>query len=151
MTRTLLLAAFLPLSAFAQLQLFQYDGTTEKAVGQVYDAGTAAVGESSETRFRVHNAGQASLPLTSLSVARAGLVEFRVVFLPTGPGNYSATLQVNTISVLLRGTASAGAVLSSGQTPLSSGATIDFGKAVTGTTLTQSLTLTNPSSTPITI
>src|SRR5437016_4060360 len=142
MTRTLLLAGFLPLSAFAQLQLFQYDGTTEKAVGQVYDAGTAAVGESSETRFRVHNAGQASLPLTSLSVAgagfkissqptlpyvlaRAAVVEFRVVFSPTAAGSYSATLQVNTINVLLRGTASAGAVLSSGQTSLSSGATID--------------------------
>jgi P pilus assembly chaperone PapD len=169
--RTLFLAAFLPLSALAQLQLFQFDGTTERPVGAIYDMGSAAPAGNIETRFRVRNSGVASVTLTNLSVAGASfsfsskpslpyivapasLVDFKILFSPASTGSYTGTLLVNALAVTLRGTtgtAVAGAVLSLGQTLLADGATIDFGKTLTGTSVTQSLTLTNPSSAPITI
>ena len=71
MIRTLLLATLLPLSALAQLQLFQFDGTTEKAVGQLYDVGTGAPGDNIETRFRVRNAGSGPVTIQNLSIAGA--------------------------------------------------------------------------------
>ena len=168
MMRTFFLALMLPAGALAQLQLFQYDGATEKAVGQTYDAGAAPSGDSIETRFRVRNPGKASVSLTALSVAGAGFklasqpslpyvipasgfVDFSVLFSAASQGSYSATLQVNTINVVLRATATPAAILSLGQTALSPGATIDFGKAFMGSVATQTLTLTNPSTAPLTV
>jgi hypothetical protein len=155
-------------SAVVQLQLFQFDGTTERPVGQLYDVGTAAPGDNIETRFRVRNPGVASVSLTNLSaagtsfrlsaqpslpyiIAPSSFADFKVMFSPTDPGSYSANLLVNTVSVSLHGTAVAGAVLTLGPTTLTAGALIDFGQTEPGTSLPLTLTLSNPSSTSVSI
>ncbi len=169
-----LIARFLPLAvlmcapAFAQLQLLQFDGTTETPLGQIYQVANAAPGDNIETRFRVRNFGAGSININNLSTVGAGFrissqpslpyilapgtfVEFKVLFSPTATGSYSANLLVNTISVTLRGTAIATAVLLNGPTALLAGSTINFGTTEPGTTLTQTLTLSNPSSESITV
>lgn len=169
-----MIARFLPLGAllcapvFAQLQLLQFDGATETPLSQLYQVPNAAPGDNIETRFHVRNFGAGSVSVTNLSVsgvafrissqpslpyilAPGAFVEFKVVFAPVATGSYNANLLINTISITLRGTVLATAVLSSGSAPLTAGATINFGTTEPGTTLTQTLTLSNPSSGSITV
>ena len=166
--RLLPLAVLLCSPAFAQLQLLQFDGTTETPVTQIYQLANAAPGDNIETRFRVRNFGAASININNLSVAGTGFkissqpslpyilapgafVEFRILFSPAATGSYSANLLVNTISVTLRGSAIATAVLLNGPTALPAGSTINFGTTEPGTTLTQILTLSNPSPGSVTV
>ncbi len=166
--RLLLLSALLYAPAFCQLQLLQFDGVTETPVSQLYQLPNAAPGDNIETRFHVRNFGAGSVNITSLSVTGAGFrlssqpslpyilapgafLEFKVAFTPSATGSYSANLLVNTISVTLRGTVVATAVLSNGSTPLIAGATINFGSTEPGTLLTQTFSLSNPSSAAITV
>ena len=166
--RLLPLLVFLCAPAFAQLQLLQFDGTTETPVSQIYQIVNAAPGDNIETRFRVRNFGAGSININNLSatgvsfrissqpslpyiLAPGAFVEFRVLFSPTATGSYSANLLVNTISVTLRGTAIAAAALLNGSLALPAGSTINLGTTEPGTTLTQTLTLSNPSSGSITV
>ena len=127
--RLLPLAVFLCAPAFAQLQLLQFDGSTETPVSQIYQLANAAPGDNIETRFHVRNFGAGSVNITNLTakgdgfrissqpslpniIAPGAFVEFKVLFSPTGTGSYSANLLVNTISVTLRGTVLATAALS---------------------------------------
>ncbi len=166
--RLLPLAVLLCAPAFAQLQLLQFDGSTETPVTQIYQLANVAPGDNIETRFRVRDFGAGSININNLSVAGVGFrissqpslpyilapgafVEFKVLFSPTGTGSYSANLLVNTISVTLRGTVLATAVLSNGPTALPAGSTVNFGTTEPGTTLTQTLTLSNASAVSVTV
>ena len=134
----------LPLCAFGQLQLTEYDGTTANP-GQagLSRVGSVAPGDTlTPIRFRVYNesgtgaasftslpfAGQgfsivsASAPSLPYVIAPGAFASFSVAFSPTGVGSYSANLLVNSIAVTLSlGSATASATLWLGQTPLSAG------------------------------
>jgi len=167
--RVLLFASLLPLSALAQLQVFQFDGTNETSVGAVVNVGTASPGDSLETRFRVRNIGSSAAVLQTLSLAGTGFLfssapslpytiapydgsadseaEFRVTFNPTSVASYSAFLVVNTINIILDGTGTPSAVLTlaGSNVPLADGAIIDFGQVASGKTKLLTFELSNPS------
>ncbi len=103
--RTLLFALLLPLSALAQIQVFELNGTTQTPVGSSLPFGAAAPGDTIEIQFRVHNAGSQSVPLAvSLSGDGAFTIQcipspyvppvaesaFCVDFTPTAWGSYAA-------------------------------------------------------------
>ncbi len=165
-----ILLAFLLLlpSAFAQLQLFTFDGTSEHPIGLAYDLGTAAVGDAKNVRLRVRNTGDVSVPLQTIAVAGPGFsifsrpspgyilaptaaADFQVQFLPAALGSYSASLTVNTLDIVLRGSASAAAILSLDQTPLLSGAKVDFGRILRGGSSLKTFSLSNTTTVPITV
>ena len=166
--RPWLLAALslLPLPATAQIQVFEYNGTTETPVGGLYNVGSATPGDTLETRFRVRNTGTGPATFLTLSLAGTGFqiaaapslpyiiapgseAEFDVNFAPTIIGTYSAFMLVNTLNITLQGKAAPAAVLSlvGGNTPLAAGATVNFGSVTTGGSKQQSFTLSNPGST----
>jgi hypothetical protein len=168
MKRLLLLASLLPMCGFAQLQVMLFDGTTDKPIDRILEIGNAAPGDTLETRFHVRNAGPAALIFQTLAVAGASFkissapslpstiapsnaAEFRVAFTPVGPGNYSASLQVNSTVITLRGISTAQAALLQNQTTLAANATVDFGKLERGQSATLSFTLSNPSASPVSV
>lgn len=168
--RTLLLASLLPLAGFAQIQLFQFDGTSENPVGSTFDVGSAAPGDTLVTRIRVRNTGTGPATFETLSLAGVGFqistapilpyilapdseAEFRVAFSPPVTGSYSASLAVNSINVALRGTAveQASVMLAGGHTPLIAGSVVDFGSVARGTSQLQGFMLLNATSANITV
>jgi hypothetical protein len=174
MLRGLLVAALLPLSALAQLQVFEFDGTNDRPVGAVLNVGTTGPGSMIETRFHVRNTGTGPAIFQTLSLAGDGFTilsapslpytlapytnlaseaEVDIDFSPTIVASYSATLLVNTISVVLTGTAVPSAVvtLANGNTPLGAGATVNFGSVDVGTTATQGFLLSNTGSSNINV
>ncbi len=144
--RALLFLSLLPLSALAQIQLVQFDGTNENAVGTTFNVGTTGPGTTIETRFRVFNMGTGPATLQALSLAGAGFqisnapslpyiiapgseTEFDVAFSPQVTGSYSAFLSVNSINVTLTGTSTpqASLMLAGSATPLMAGTVVNFG------------------------
>jgi hypothetical protein len=172
--RALLFAVLLPLSGLAQLQVFQFDGTNDTAVGTLVNVGTAAPGDTIEARFHVRNmgAGPASLATLGLSgdgftfvstpslpyilapyVGPASEAEFDIDFSPTTTGSFSAFLAVNTLQIVLQGTsqASATVTLSGSQSTLSAGAAVDFGEVAVGHSHAQAFLLSNTTSSSLTV
>jgi hypothetical protein len=172
--RLLLFVALLPLSALAQIQVYEYDGTNDTPVGPVVNVGTAAPGDTIVARFHVRNNGNGPIVLQTLSLAGDGFTiaaapslpftlapyvgpaseaEIDIDFSPTIIASYSATLLINTTSVVLTGTAAPSAVvtLASSNTPLSAGAVVDFGSAAVGTSKTQGFVLSNSGSANISV
>lgn len=173
--RVLLFAALGPLSALAQLQVFQFDGTNETAVGSLFNVGSASPGDSLQTRFRVRNVGTGPATLTALGLAGDGFsfsnvpslpyiiapytgsavseVEFDVAFSPPGIASYSANLQVNTIQIILLGTGTQAAVLTlaGSNIPLAAGAIIDFGSVASGGNKLLTFNLSNPGSAAVSV
>ena len=160
----------LPLPAMAQIQVFMFNGTTETSVGSLFNVGSAATGSTLETRFRVRNQGagpatfqnlslagtgfqlvSASVPTLPYIIAPGNFAEFRVDFMPTSIATYSAFMAVNTTNVTLQGNGVAGASIAGTQGPLVTGAAIDFGSVTVGSSKVQSVTLSNPNSTPVTV
>ncbi|MEJ7608819.1 MAG: choice-of-anchor D domain-containing protein [Bryobacteraceae bacterium] len=138
-------ALFLPCLAIAQLQLYVAPQGSEVAVSGVYDLGATSVGERLDTRFRIRNAGQVAANLTSLSIAGSGFtlfgqpslphivapgtnVDFTVRFSPANFGAYSANIAVNGLALLVRASATAGAILEANGSAINSGETVDFGR-----------------------
>jgi Abnormal spindle-like microcephaly-assoc'd, ASPM-SPD-2-Hydin len=161
-----LLVALPPLSALAQLQVYEVNGTTDTPVGPLFNVGTAAPGDTIETHFRVLNMGDGPASLTELklsgdgftiasqpslpcslspSVGLASECDFDVDFSATTIASYSATLAVNTISIVLQATVAQLAVVTVGSstTPLVAGATVNFGSVDVGSKKTQGFLLTN--------
>ena len=122
--RILLFASLLPLSALAQLQVFEFDGTTDTAVGSLVNVGAVAPGDTLETRFHVRNVGAGPATLSTLALAGDGFLivsapslpyilapyvgpaseaEFDIDFSPTTTGSFSAFVAVNSISIALQG------------------------------------------------
>jgi Abnormal spindle-like microcephaly-assoc'd, ASPM-SPD-2-Hydin len=170
--RILLFASLLPLSALAQLQVFQFDGTNYAPVGPIFDVGTVAPGDTLETRFRLRNTSSAPIVLQTLSLAGEGFsiqsapslpytlapyagpaseAEIDTDFSPTFAASYSASLAINNVNIVLEGAAVPSAVvtLAGSNTPLSAGATVGFGSVPVGSTQTQGFVLTNPGSAAI--
>lgn len=172
--RCALFALLVPLAATAQIQVFEFDGTNYTAVSGLFNIGTVSPGDTIETRFRVRNTGAAATLLTNIDVNGEGFAisakpslpytlapyvgptseaEFRVTFNPSGIGSYPAFLAVNTLNMFLQGISVAGAsvALAGSKTPLIAGSTIDFGSVSVGSSQTQGFTLSNPSSTSISV
>jgi hypothetical protein len=166
----LALALLLPAASVAQLQLSQFDGVSEHPVVAVDELGKVSTGDVLEARFHVRNLGSASAVIAVLSVdgtafslsaapslgyilAPGAFVEFRIAFAPANFGFYSATLLVNTISVILRGTAVQVAQLSveTSAAPLFAGAAIDFGNVERGSSRLLKFSLSNPSAASISV
>ncbi len=172
--RTLLFSLLLPLSALAQLQVFQFDGTNDTPVSSLVKVGTAAPGDTLKTRFHVRNIGAAPASFTNLGLSGQGFTivtapslpyilapyvglaseaEFDVDFSPSNTGSFSAFLGVNSINLVLQGisAASVAIMLSGSQTPLSAGAVVDFGSGPVGAPLTKTFLFFNSSSTNLTV
>ena len=172
--RLLLCASLLPLSALAQLQVFQFDGTNYTPVSTVVNIGTAAPGDTIISRFRVRNMTSAPVVLQTITLAGEGFsiqsspslpytlppyvgptseAEIDTNFSPTIIASYSATLAINSTSIILQGTAAPTATLSlSGSTtPLPAGATVNFGSVAVGSKQTQGFLLSNTGTASITI
>jgi len=173
--KILLLAALIPLSAPAQLQVFLFDGTNETPVGSVVNVGTVTPGDTVITRFRVRNIGSTSEVLSTLSLSGSGFsisaapslpytiapytgsaaseAEFKVAFSPADVLTYDAFLAVNTINVILQGAGAPSAVLTlAGSTiPLASGSIIDFGSVTANNSKSQTFVLSNPGNVNVTV
>jgi hypothetical protein len=167
-SRALLFFTLIPLSGFAQIQVFTLNGSTLTAVGSSLSFGTAAPGDTIEIQFRVQSASRKDVPLTvKLSSDGAFVIQclaapyvppdaesaFCVDFSPTAAGSFTATLAVNAIDISLTGTAVAGAAvtLSGSTTPLSYGATINFGSVTTGQTQSETFIFSNSSNASLTV
>jgi len=165
--RTLLFITLLPLAALAQIQVFVLNGTTLTAVGSTLSVGSAALGDTIQTQFRVKNTGTQQAPL-SVSLAGDGFSiqclpapyvppgeesAFCVNFTPSIIGSYSAILQVNTIQITLTGNAAAAPALTltGTTTPLGAGGIVNFGSVVMNQTASQSFVLSNSYSSPLTV
>lgn len=163
MRRAVLISAALPLLATAQLQLFTFDGTNEKAVSAITDIGDVPSGDTREIRFRARNSGSSAILLQSVSISGQGFTissapslpftiaptnftEIRVRFSPTGVGSYSATLSANSLQTLLRATVSPSATVTLADgTVLASGGSIDFGRVQKGQTVSRTVKIANGS------
>ena len=85
-----------------------------------------------------------SLPYTLAPyVGLASEAEIDVDFTPTIAASYSATLVVNTISIVLVSAPTAAVTLADGNTALNTGATVDFGSVAVGSTKTLGFLLSN--------
>ncbi len=169
MRRLLLLCAALPLAASAQLQLFVFDGTAEKAVSGVTDYGAVALGDTRELRFRARNNTNTAIALQTISLAGEGFTissapslpfvvaptnftEIRIRFGGSLVATYSATFMVNQVQCLLRASVVAAASISQpGSGTLTTGSTIDFGRVQKGQAATRDLQLSNATTLPLTI
>lgn len=178
MIRLVLLAMAFPLFSLAQLQLYLFDGTNETPIGTSYNAGTAAPGDTLEIRFRVRNLSTAAVTLGIIQFCPASLTQcgisqngfsieaapslpyilapgapadFRTAFHPSQTGSYKATLEVNNLTVVVSGTAAPSATLyvAGSSTPLSEGATIDFGSVLRGSSKSQGFLLSNMGATTL--
>ena len=160
--RLFLLAVALPLASFGQLQLYLFDGTNETPLGLTYDAGTAAPGDTLETRFRVRNMSIGAINLQAITVAGLGFnlaaapslpytlapgaaADFRTAFNPATAGAYTAILLVNNLSLTIHATAAATASLYVGDAPLPllAGSSINFGSIESGSSRLIGLRLVN--------
>ena len=164
--RLVLLASFLPLSALAQLQVFEFNGTTDTPVAGTLNVGTASAGATIQIQLHVRNAGDGPAVLQTIVVAGAGFTiaaapslpytlapytglaseaTIEINFSPTIVASYSATLIVNTIDMILEGAAEPAIVVTVGSstTPLSAGGTVNFGSADVGSAATESFFLLN--------
>jgi hypothetical protein len=167
MPRLILTLGLLQLGAWAQLQFFHFDGTTDTPVTGLYDAGTAATCDKLVVRFHVRNVTTQDISVlinvagTGFTFAVNGLnpskiaaqqqLEFDVSFTPATTAAYSATITANSLSASIRATGIAAPCLSFGQTQLSAGAAADFGQVEWGSSLQKTFTLTNPSNTTLTV
>ena len=136
--------------------LLVLNGTTDTPVGSSLSVGTAAPGDTLQTRFHVRNTGSRSgrsharasrakgspshplLPPPYILAPYVGLAseaEFDVDFSPRSSAPSSAFLDVNSISItLLAGKLGRGGrlTLSGSQTPLTAGAVVNFGSVAIG-------------------
>jgi len=174
LTRLLIFATLLPLSALAQLQVFEFDGTNDTAVGSLVNLGAAAPGDTIKTRFHVRNIGAGPAALSTLSLAGQGFsfaavpslpytlapytgpaseVEFDIDFTPSITGSFSAFLAVNSLNIVLQGAAAGGATvsLSGSQTALTAGAVVNFGSVAVGASQSQGFVLSNPANSSLTV
>ena len=172
--RILVFASLLPLSALAQLQVFQFDGTNYTPVGAVANVGSASPGDTLRTRFRVRNMGNGPAILQTLSLSGEGFsiqsapsipytlapyagppseAEIDVAFSPTFPASYSATLAINGTDIVLQGNAAASVslMLAGSNTPLAAGVAVNFGSVAVGSSKTQSFVLSNGGTTSLTV
>ncbi|MBX9600396.1 MAG: choice-of-anchor D domain-containing protein [Bryobacteraceae bacterium] len=165
-------AILLPACAFAQLQLATLEGTQERSVGGTLALGSVAAGDVRETRFRVRNTGVAAVNWTTLRVggdrfalgniptlpyviAPGSFADFSVRFSPALPGSYSASLQVNTINVVLLASSQAAAAIAvrenDARRVLTSGDSVAFPRIVRGGIAARVFELGNPGASAVAV
>jgi hypothetical protein len=140
----------------------------ESPVPGLLDVGAAAPGDFLDTRLRVRNTGTAAATLSVLRISGTGFTvegtpplpflmapgvnaDFRVRFRPAGPGSFSATLQANSTSLLVRGTATAGIALLRDGVRLTNERPIEFGTVTAGERGRIGLLLRNESAQDLTV
>lgn len=168
----LLLLLLIPIAASAQLTLVTWNGTTGTPAGATYNLGSVTEGTSSSVVFRIVNNGTASVAVTTLALSGSG---FTLIGAPSGqpivaPSNfleftvefsapsqttamYSASLQVNTINVILIATTVPGPLLTvlSGPCTASSSVAFSFGSLQNGSSHSCNFSLSNPNPQTLTI
>ncbi|MCL4854581.1 MAG: choice-of-anchor D domain-containing protein, partial [Bryobacteraceae bacterium] len=157
--RLLALLACLPLVGAAQLRVFVVDGEAERELTAQFDMGKADPGDSIEARFRVRNSGVSAETVQILTLGGAGFsfsnrhstpyiiapgffMDFRVKFEPTGPGSYSASLTVNSITAILRASSPPVLTLTAEGVALTTNSPLDFGKVELGSTAARRIVIT---------
>jgi hypothetical protein len=169
MIRFLLLALVLPAAVLGQIQVFTFDGTSEKPLTAITDLGSIPSGDVREVRFRVRNTGATPAtvtatasgvgfelnggPLITLSIAPNNFREFRVRFSAVLPGSYSGMFTAGNTQTLLRATVVTSATVSVVDNMagylLSGGATLQFSRVRRGQTATRELRIANGSPAPL--
>lgn len=147
-----LASLFLLFAALLPGQLLVETPTGFQPVGVSVVLGSSNPGDPLDTRFRGPAAANVQVGGTGFSardILPSG--EFTVRFLPSSEGSFSANLTVGSTSVILRATALASIVVSSGGVALSRGAVVDFGVIEVGLEAEQSLLLENRSSRPLSV
>lgn len=163
-------ALFAPAVLWAQLQVSLIRDGAELPAREVVDLGSVDASDVLEARFRVRNQGQAALavhtvqvngsgfarkdvPALPVTLAAGAALDFSIRFTPSGPGTYGAVLAVNTITIMLRATATAGPVLAleeaRGLIRLSSADAVDFGRTEVGTVASRRFRIENPYAGPV--
>ena len=160
--------------SFGQLQLFRIDAPgSEKPLGTQLDVGKAVAGDLLDTKLRIRNmADETAVTLTRFRVRGVGFtleahpsipyvmapktnVDFYIRFRPPSFGSYSATLDINDVSVLLFGESPASVTLSIEEQgafrTLQTDEPIVFGRVERSKTLTRRFRLDNPGTTSLTV
>jgi hypothetical protein len=159
---------------FGQLQLFRIDAPgSEQPVGAQFDVGKAVAGDLLDTRLRIRNlAEETAITLTRFRVRGVGFtlenhpsipyimapktnVDFRVRFRPPGHGSYSATLEINDLSVLFMGESPAAVTISIEEQgafrALQTDEPVVFGRIERTKSLARRFRLENPGTTSLTV
>jgi hypothetical protein len=169
MMRSVLLALLLPVAVLGQIQVFTFDGNSEKPLTAITDLGSVPTGDLREIRFRVRNVGSGSAavtaavsgvgfelygaPLMPVPIAPNNFREFRVRFSALPPGSYSGMFTAGNTQTLLRATVVTSATVSVVDNMagylLSGGATLQFGRVRRGQSATRELRIANGSAAPL--
>jgi len=152
------------------LELYFPDGQGgEVPVGETIDFGIVSTGDYVDSKLRIRNISESAVmlerfrvkdatssftlrnhPSIPVQVLPGSNVDFRVRFRPTEFGAYSATLQINDISVLLYGRSPESLTLSvleeDGYQTLGSGDVISFGSVERKSWAARSFRIQNPAS-----
>jgi len=158
--KKLLLLALLPIAAEAQLVIYTVSGNTQTVVGSTYQFGQVGLASTSTVQFRVYNTGNAAVSV-NVTLGGAGFIlnsqalpftiepnstlsqtlNFAVAFTPLSTASYSASLQVNSTSIILLGSGVAAPTLAA--TAGCSGSPFNFGSVQAGAASTCAFTLSN--------
>jgi hypothetical protein len=143
--KALWICALLPVAVEAQLVIHAVNGGTETVVGASYNFGQVALNTASNVQFRIYNMGSAPVAVTvflsgagftftspllpytippNSSVTQA--LNITVSFTPTSTASFSASLQINSLSVILMGSGVTAPTLTS-VSGCSSGVPFNFG------------------------
>ena len=166
--KTLLWIVLLPLAARAQLVVYSVSGTTQTSIGSTYSFGQVALNTTSSVQFRVYNTGStaasvnvtlggAGFALTTPALpypippnsTAAQALNFTVAFTPSSTASYSASLQINSISVILVGSGVAAPTVAA--TAGCSGSQFNFGSVRVGATSACAFALSNFNPQPINV
>ncbi|HEU0139288.1 MAG TPA: choice-of-anchor D domain-containing protein, partial [Bryobacteraceae bacterium] len=166
--RLLALLACLPFVGAAQLRVFVVDGEAERELTAQFDMGKTDPGDAIETRFRVRNSGVSAGTVQILTLGGAGFsfsnrpsipyiiapgffMDFRVKFEPTGPGSYSASLTVNSITAILRASSPPVLTLTAEGVVLTTSSPLNFGKVELGSSAARRIVIANNTSGALTL
>jgi hypothetical protein len=166
--RALFLIALLPLAAKAQLVMYAVNGSTETLVTSTYQFGQVALNTTSAQQFRIYNTGISTVSV-NVTLGGAGFaftapplpvsipgnstvgqtLNITVSFTPTSTANYSANLQISSLSVILLGSGIAAPTLSA--TAGCSSGTFNFGTVQVGGSSACAFALSNSNPQAVTV
>ena len=141
-TRLVLILNFCAACFGQQLQFFSFDGTTDTAISSnSFVVSPTGIGAKTVTRIHVRNVGTASVSVPRVSMSGQGFtitstpflpytlasgaqMEVQVTFSPAVAGTYSASMGVNTATLILIGSSTAVGTLTVGGSVVTQ---LDFG------------------------
>ena len=155
--------------AVAQMKLYVLEGAQEREItGSFYHVGNAGPADLIATRFRARNVGASTIAVRAMSIAGTGFeltrpslpyvlapggapMEFTVRFSAIGNGSYSASLTVDSLTILVLSTVLNAPALSREGNSLPSGVPISLGRVQRGQRESQSFLVENRGSDPLTV